>query len=370
MRRAATSLALLLALATAVVVAWLWWTAPPSDEAERLVAVAAAVPADADGVLVVARPVRAARWLGAHPQALALLKIAAPHADRRLPKMRALVAAMAGQADGPLAIWWRGPELGAAAQVGDASTRALERLAALEGVALRKRTGGLVAVASDPALLDESAGAPVPRLEPGTLSALARVGARWWLVRAGRSRLELRAGSPPALPDPTGPAAVSTPDLAALAAAADPPEWVPHAPAVVLAEGGGWALALPDTALSREVQRVLRAGGDAPAEAPEGARHWRGLLGDLWVLPGAGVAIASRPELLERLPRAGITEDSGLVRGPDLARACSTLAEAADGVPGGTALARTLARVAPLLAALRTARWRLTPAGGSILLEW
>lgn len=371
MRRAATPLALFAAVAATVVVARLWWTAPPSDEAERLAAVSAVVPADADGVLVIAQPARAARWLGSHPQALALLKVVAPHVDRRLPKMRAFLAALAGQAAGPLAIWWRGPELGAAGRVGAASTRALERLAALEGLALRTRNNGsLVAVASDPSLLDEAAGVPLPRLEPGKLSALARVGPRWWLVRAGRSRLELLSGRPPALPDPTGPATISTPDLAALAAAADPPEWLPHAPAVVVAEAGGWALALPDTTLAREVQRVLRMGGDVPAEAPEGARHWRGFLGDLWVLPGAGVAIASRPELLARLPTGGITEYSGLVRGPDLARVCSRFAEAADGVPGGATLARALSRAAPVLAAVRTARWHLTPEGGSILLEW
>jgi hypothetical protein len=370
MRRAVTTLTLLAVVAATVVVAWLWWTAPPSDEAEHLAAVSAGVPADADGVLIIARPARAARWLGSHPQALALLKVVAPHVDRRLPKMRALLAGLAGQTTGPLAIWWSGPELSIAGRVGGASARALERLAALEGSALRARNDGWVAVASDPSLLDAAAGAPVPRLEPGKLSALARIGPRWWLVRAGRSRLELLSGRPPALPDPTGPAIVSTTDLSALAAAAEPPEWVPHAPAIVVAEEGGWALALPDTTLAREVQRVLAIGGDVPAEAPEGARHWRGLLGDLWVMPGAGVAIASRPELLARLPRRGLTEDSGLVRGPDLARVCARLAKAADGIPGGAALARALSRTAPVLAAVRTARWHLTPKGGSILLEW
>jgi hypothetical protein len=370
MRHAATLLALLGALAVAAVLGWLRWTTPPAEEAGRLAAVAAAVPADADGLLVLAQPVRAARWLGTHPQALALLTVAAPHAGSALPRMRGWIAALAGQAAGPLVIWWRGREMGAAGEVGAVSTRALGRLAAMEGLPLRTRDGGTVAAASDPSLLDQASTTRVPRLASGELSALARSGGRWWLLRAGRSRLDLLSGTPPELPGSADPGTVSTSDLAALAAAANPPGWLPHAPAVVVAEASGWALALPDTTLPREVQRLLHLGGDAPAPVPEGARHWRGPLGDLWVLPGPGVAIASRPELLPRLRRNGLTGESGLVRGPDLARFCARLAEAADGVPGGAALAQALSRAAPVLAAVRMARWSLRPEGGRILLEW
>ncbi len=70
-------LALLTAVAAVLgVVGWLgWrvWTAPPLATAADLAAEAALAPGTADGVLVVAQPAVATRWLARHPQALALV---------------------------------------------------------------------------------------------------------------------------------------------------------------------------------------------------------------------------------------------------------------------------------------------------------
>ena len=187
------------------------------------------------------------------------------------------------------------------------AAQALQRLAALEGLPFHAypAAGGSVAVeaASATALLGQGENRPSPGVEPGTLTALARCGGRYWRIRAGRSTLELVAGDPPKTPEPASGGMVITSDLAALVAAVEPVAWVPSAPACLLFDAGGWGVALPATAVSRDARRLLTLGGDAAAETPPGARHWRGLLGDLWVLPGAGLAVASRPDLLGKLPR-------------------------------------------------------------------
>jgi hypothetical protein len=202
------------------------------------------------------------------------------------------------------------------------------------------------------------------------LTALARCGGRWWRVRAGRFTLELATGDPLELPAPTATDLIATSDLAALVAAVTPLDWLPSAPALILFDRASWGVALPATALSRDFRRLLTLGGDTAVERPAGARHWRGLLGDLWALPGPGVAVASRLDLLVKLPREGIVGETGAVHGAGLARLFKRVADAAEGFPASASYVAAMRRGAPLLDSLRLARWRLLPLGGRILLEW
>lgn len=372
MRRIAVLLALAALGGVVASLAWRWWTAPPRARAKTLAAAAAAVAAQADGLVVIAEPDRALRWLVRRPQALALLELAAPEADAALPRMRALLAALARDARGPLAMWWRGPDIAAAAPVGAAAARAIGDLAAIEGIPLRAAPGGAgdvtVATASAATLLDGGGGTGPRDGAPPELAALARRGARWWRVEAGRDRLELVSGIPPELLPAAGPSVVTTGDLAALAALLGSGNGLPHVPARLAIAGDDWALALPSITPSPQLQRLLSLGGDTPGAA--GARHWRGVLGDLWAAPPPGFAVASRPEMLAAVAGAPPTGEAGAVRGADLAAACVRVADAIEGIPWLGPRAAALRRAAPLAASLRLARWCITPTGGRILLEW
>jgi hypothetical protein len=374
MRRLTLVLATFGVLVAAAVLGWRLWTAPPKEDADSLSAALASTPSGADGALTLAQPVRATRWLASHPQAAILLKLAAPAADRSLIHIRGFLLALASEARGPLTLWWRGAELAAGAEVKPKAASSLQRLAALEGVPFQTyaAAGGAVTVrvGSATELLARGENGPATAVEHGKLAAIARCGGRWWRIRAGRSTLELVAGDPPNAPEPTSGGLVATADLAALVAAVEPVGWVPSAPACLVVDRGGWGVALPATALPRDVRRLLTLGGDVAAETPAGTRHWRGLLGDLWVRPEPALAVATRPDLLDRLPQEAATGESGVVRGSDLASLVRRVADATDGVPGSTRYSAGLRRAAPVLEALRLVRWRLLPQGGRIELEW
>jgi hypothetical protein len=372
MRRLVLAIAILAAAGAATILIWLWWSAPPAADGAVLAAAVAKAPAGADGAVAFAQPARAARWLAPHPQALALLKLAAPTADRSLPRLRGFLAALAREAQGPLSLWWRGADLAAAARVRPGAAKALQRLTALEGLAVyvtRDSAWAVVAAATSARLLGRP-GTPQPIADSGRFAAVGRCRGRWWYARAGRSFLDLVSGAPPPLPDRGGVETVATSDLAALLGAAAPFEWLPHAPAVVLFDADGWGAALPSSAVSPQLTRLLSLGGDAPADLAPGARHWRGLLGGLWVLRGPNLAIASSPDLLRQLPRDGISGENGLVHGSTLGRLCVKAAAAADAIPGGGRHAAALRRGAQLFQTLRLARWCVRPQSGHILLEW
>ncbi|HVN32439.1 MAG TPA: hypothetical protein VMT45_10675 [Thermoanaerobaculaceae bacterium] len=374
MRRLAVVLATIAVLAAAAALVWRWWTAPPCADAEALATAMAPTPARADGALTIAQPGRAARWLAAHPQAVLLLRLAAPAADRSLPSLQRFLVALASEARGPLTVWWRGADLAACANVKPRATSALRRLAALEGLPINvyPATGGAVSVSVGSAtdLLQRGENTPQPEVERGRLAALARCRGRWWRARAGRSALELVAGDPPEVPASTGPGLIVTTDLAALVAAAAPVRWVPSAPARLVFESTGWAAELPDTPVSHEVRKLLALGGDAAADTPPGARHWRGLLGDLWALPGPGLVVSSRPDLLATLPHGTIVGEAGRIRGGDLARLLRRALAAAQGIPGSSAYTAGLQRALPVVEGLRLARWSVLPHGGHIMFEW
>jgi hypothetical protein len=372
MRRFVLAIAILAAAGAATVLIWRWWSAPPAAEGATLAAAVATAPADADGAVAFAQPARAARWLASHPQALALLKLTAPSADRSLPRLRGFLAALTREALGPLSLWWRGAGLAAGAQVRPGAAKALQRLTALEGLAVyvtRDSAGAVVAAATGARLLGQP-GTPQPIGDSRRFAAVGRCRGRWWYARAGRSFLELVSGDPPALPDRGGVERVATADLAALLGAAAPFDWLPQAPAVVRFDADGWGAALPSSAVSPQLTRLLSLGGEASADLAPGTRHWCGLLGGLWVMQGSNLAIASTPDLLRELPHDEISGENGLVHGSTLARACVKAAAAADAIPGGRKQAAALQRAARLFLALRLARWCLLPQGGHILLEW
>jgi hypothetical protein len=372
MRRIAVLIALAALGGVVAALAWRWWTAPPCAPAETLAVAATVVPLQADGLVVIAEPHRALRWLLRRPQSLALLALAAPKADAALPRMRSLIAALARGARGPLTVWWRGRDVAAGATVGTDDARALGDLAAIEGVPLRTTPGGAddvtIATASAVTVLDGGGGSGPQRGAFPDLAAIARCGVRWWQAKAGRNRLDLVSGVPPELLPANEASVVTTGDLAVLVALLGSGNGLPHVPARLAVAGDDWALALPATMPSAQLQRLLNLGGDTAAA--DGTRHWRGVLGDLWVALPPGFAVASRPELLTAVAGGSPVGETGTVRGSDLAAVCVRVGNAIEGIPGLGQRAVALRRAAPLIASLRLARWRITPAGGRILLEW
>ena len=351
-------LALLIAFAALVTaggwLAWRSWTAAPAADAVTLAAAATPHTAGADGVLVLGEPARAGRWLARHPQVVALLAPVAADAVRRTARLRGPLAAMAGDARGPLCLWWRGRDLAGAAPVGAGTRDGLREVAALAGLSLRAEASGepvgMVAVATSPALLDAaSGGAPV--LRGGRWAAIVCAGTRTWWVRAGRDEIEAIAGEPPPLPDLGEHSRVTSRDAGALLAAVSPGLDV-HSPArLVVAGDGAWALAVPGVRASRDVERLLGAAG-------------------LSVGPSAGgTAVASLPALLPAVS-GEVLVDEGAIRGADLAALVRRLAAADAILPLLGLDARELRRAAALLAGVRAASWKLTPTGGHILVEW
>ncbi len=374
MRRAAFILVGAAVGALAATLAWWWWTAPPLSDAEALAAAATDVQKDADGLLAVAEPRRAARWLLRRPQAVALLAVAAPDARPAFERLRNTLATLAAEARGPLTVWWKGPEAAASARVSDGAAGALRRLAALEGLSSRSvptRSGGpTVTLATSSALLEGPSGGRPALDGPARLSGIARAGARWWRVRAARESLELLAGAVPELPPSAGPSTIVTQDLGRLVGIVPASVSAPRFAAALAFTRDGWALTLPGAEVGPGFARLLNLGGDRPAETPPGARRWRGLLGEVWALPADGLAIASGPAMLASLPSRPLEGEWGTVRGEELAVACLRAAEAIETLRVLGPRAAALRRSAPAAAAIRSARWRIVSAGGAITLEW
>jgi len=367
-------LVLLIALAAGGAAAWWWWTAPPAESEQALTSFPGVVPSDVDGALLLADPARAARWTAGHQQALVLLSLAAPAARHTTPESRQLLTALARNAGTEIVAWWRGRDLAVAALVDAETAATLERAAALTGASSRlipRGKGGVVLeLATSPALLQPRERLSWPSPVPGRRFALCFAGGRWWRVDAERNRVELWCDAAPVLPSRTGPSIVSTASVATLAEALGAGEVFPQGAARVVVDGREWAVALSKIDFAPEVKRLLALGGDAPAESPSGIRHWRGVLGDLWALPGPGLAVASSPAILAVLGADQPDGELGSLRGAEMAAACRRLADGIEALPLLSARAAGLRRGAPALAAVRVARWRIVPAGGRISLEW
>jgi hypothetical protein len=354
MRRLALLIGLAVVLSVASWLGWRWWMAPPLQPAATLAAEAARLPEAVDGAVIVGEPGKAIRWLFRHPQAGALVGVASGEARRRADTLRGGTLAMARDARGPLRLWWRGRELAVAATVGAGTRDGMREVAAMGSLAFAASPAGdgagEVALATSADLLRGSSAPPGPAPD-GRWSAVAFLGGRWWWVRAERDRLEAVTGVPPATPELVGRSVVTSTDVHALLAALSP-SLDHHAPARLLVdEHGDWAVALPATHASRTAERLLAAAGITTAPV------------------GDGTAFASTSALLPAL--AGpVRGDEGAVRGGDLAALARRVAGAEVVLVVTGADADDLRRAADLLDGLRAARWRVTPAGGRVVLEW
>ena len=368
-------LALLVLLAAGGAAAWWWWwTAPPTAGEQVLTSFPTVVPSDAEGALLVAQPARAARWVAGHPQTLALLAFAAPAVRHAVPGSRQLLTTLAWDSGDEMVAWWRGRDLAVAAVVDPDTAASLERAAALTGAPCRViplQTGKVVLeLATSASLLQPAERLSWPSPEAGRRTALCFTGGRWWRVDAGRNRVDVWCAAAPVLPPPAGPSIVSTASLAKLGEAVGAGEGLPRSAARVVIDGRDWAFALDEVDLGRELRRLLQLGSDIPAGARSGILRWRGVFGDLWALPGPGLAVASSPVALAALAAGRTDRELGSLRGPEIAAACLRLADRLEGVPLLGARTDALRRAAPALAAVREARWRIVPAGGRISIEW
>ena len=363
------SLAVLLAACLGALLAWWWWSAPPVDKPATLVAAMRYVPATAEGAVVLGEPSRFARWVARHPVSMALLLVADPGAGSLSGRFRPLALATARAASGPVVVWWQKHDLAVGVDLDEGSRRALSEVAATEGFAARPFRAG-VAVASMPTLFGIEGNAAPPDIPGGRIAALAHVSGRWWWIRVRGSRLVAVTGTPPELPAPGGASRIVTTDAGALLAPLGTFAAQLAGPArVVIAGERGWGLALPEEALPDTIRLLLsgRTGGGGAPGTPE---RWSGVLGTLWSLPGSGVTLATRSDLLPALAGGPPTVEEGAVSGTDAAWALRRLAVAAAHLPFLEKRAAELRTAAAAVETLRRARWRIGPAGGRIELEW
>ena len=371
MRRVALVLLIVAAIGVAGWGAWRWWTAPPSAQADDLARALAAAPHDADGVLAVAEPVRAARWLLAHPQALGLIAVAAPNATHTLSDFRPVVQAVIEEAEAPLVLWWRGADVAVSTETGSGAQEALRRLAELRGLSFAVE-GGRIRIGTSGSLVEEGPRIDVPAPSGGRIAVLALVRGRRWAGRATRGALRLEAGTSSESPARSDRSRLRTGDIAALVSPFGASPDLFHGPAcLALSAENGWGLSLPAAALSPQLRLVM---GGRSARAISGplpdAERWNGLLGELFVLPRAGVTVASDVTMLGEVAGCDGQAEEGNLRGTDLAWAVSRLVAAAGQLPFLAPRLDRWADAAPLLALLGRVSWRLTPAGAVVQLEW
>lgn len=370
MRRALlTAVAVATALAALAIAALWWWGLPPAGDRATLATAAAAVPGDVDGLVVLASPTRLARWAAGHVQAAGLLLLADPAGRGAAVRLERAARAVAASAEGPVRLFWRGTNLAVAAEVPAAARQALAELAAGEDLAFSSdATSVTVSTSSD--LLAGAPGYGPDAVVAGRSAALARVGVRWWWVDATRRGLTAASGTPPSLPGPGRSSWLATDRLdAVLEPLASLAATGPRHASLVARDGEGWGVALTGVRISATVRRLLGE-RDAGETAVEGPRHWQGLLGDVWADTSDGLALASAPAFLAALRARERAAEAGALRGADAAYLLARVARVADEVPGFGRTARDLRAASSLCAALRAARWRITRAGGIIVLEW
>ena len=362
---------MLLLLALGVWGTWRWWTAPPATAAATMAAAVALAPDDADGIIVLAEPGRAARWLVGHPQALGLLPVAAPAAYRTVAALQPVVRALAVAAQGPLVIWWKGDAAGLGAATDARAANGLRRIAELRGLAFSGDDAS-VRIASAATLLGQDRRAQPPLLAALRLAVLALVRGRWWEGEASRIALILRQGTAPALSAPTPTSQAKASDASTLAAPAGLPVEPFHGPAcLAFAAGRGWGLSLPTASWPSALRTAL--GGRWPQAAPgavPGAERWTGLAGELFVLPRLGVTAASDAPMLASVGGCNGRSDEGCLDGKDLAWAADRVATLADRLAPLASRSRRLREAAPLLARLARVRWRFGAGGAVVLFEW
>ena len=369
MRRSILAVLIVAAVALTGWLTWRWWSAPASEPAARLAAVAAGAPTSAEGVVVVAEPRRVARWVIGHPQALGLIAVAAPQTTATLSSLRPVLQALVGAAKGPLALWWRGPDVALAATVGGGARSGIERLAALRGLSFAAR-GDEVRVATAAALVENGPGLTPPPPPARRIAVLASARGRWWIGTIRPGALLLESGDAPQPPPAAPTSSLRSADLAAVAGPLGAPREPFHGAAcLALSAQRGWALALPAASLP-EALRAVMGGRTATPGPASGTERWDGALGELIVLPHAGLTVASDATMLASVVPCAAPPEEASLRGTDLAWAAARLGAAMRHTWIFAPQGEQLADAAPLLASLGRACWRLTREGGVIELEW
>jgi hypothetical protein len=345
---------------------WWWWTAPPRSSNEELQHALGLAPSTAHGVVAIAAPRRAARWLARHPQGLLLVGAAAGEAAGSLARLGRFAAPLVAAAQGPLVLWWRGTEAGAAVPVSPSARPALLELAARSSLAASSGPDWW-AVATSPELLGPNEGALPPSTPGPPAFALARLGGRFWRVQASRKTLEASTEEVCSLPP-------ETPGTSTLlcAQAGQALAWlglgqVAVGPVrVAVNDAHQWAVAFPTLHLDGLARSLL---GGTPTRAGA-VDMWRGVLGTVWVQEGEGMAIASSPELLASLPSAGVAVSEGVVHGGHAAWLLGRVAHTVEHIPTLKAQAPLLARAAELAGGVRVVRLRLEEQRGHVFLAW
>ncbi len=363
MRRTLACAAILLAAAAAVA---FWWMALPRDTAAALVRALELAPADAEGAVAIAAPRRTARWLARRPQALLLALAANPKLRDTIPPLRPLALPFVAAARGPLVVFWAGGEAGAVARVSSGARRALVELAGRSNLDVSAGPDWC-AVATSPQLLPAGP-TPFPlAAPPGTHTALARIGDRLWVVRAGGRTLEAASGAAPALAIGTpGTSTLVLADARILSLWLGLPSGTLGPLRAVMDDSHQWAVALPALHLEGLVRTLV--GG--PPERVATATPWKGLLGTIWVAEAEGTALASTAAVLDRLPHGGSGTVQGVVHGRHAAWLARRAAAVAGRVPGMPAREEELHRAAALAEGLETLSFRLERDGGRLLLSW
>ncbi len=367
---------MLLPVATALTVgvaaaSWWWWTAPPRGRGADLAAAAEAVPPEAEGVLVVAEPLRLARWLARRPAVAILALAVAPDASSAFEPLRSVLPPLMRTARGPLAAWWGKNNSGFSASVSPTDVVGVRHLAALKGLgwAEERMKGDAVRVwvfRGAPPPRQESSQHTPPPLE-GSWSALTRLHGRWWRLRLARSSLEAESGVPPSLPECGGETIVVSTRLAQLLTGYSAPTVL--ASSLLVTPDGSWAGRLggaPGNPVERTLQALVgqrNAVGDSPLAS------WESPFGRFYLSRGPAPAIATDPALLERLPAPALGSEWACLRGKEVAHALANALPLLDRLPGLPPRAR-LAAVAEHLQDIQTCGWSLEPAGGRLTLEW
>jgi len=322
--------------------------------------------------VVVAQAPRLARWLARHRAVGVLAAAAIPAASSGARSLQPVALSLARTARGPVVGWWGASCTGLAAPVARADLAGLRQVAALQALGWREEAGEGDLV--DVAVFQGSLGTtPAPLAAPpptraGAWSALLRVRGRWWHLRFTRGGLTAQSGTPPALPECGGETRVVSGDLSFLLGRGASPMSVPGA--LLVAPDGGWGVRLADLAANTRLERVGRAlGGWRELPGDPSVLQWQSPWGMLFVSAEPGVAVATRLEILARLPLATSGSEWGCLRGEVVAGALTSTAAMLDRLPGLPSQEQvTLA--ASALRQVRQCSWRIEPTGGQLELRW
>lgn len=331
----------------------------------------AGIPGPVDGGLVVAQPLRAGRWLLRRPQALAPLALVAPPGETVLSELEAAARAMARNARGPMAAWWRDGQLAVSASLSAGARQAVTEIAEIRGLPWQDM-GEHLAVATHSGLLGGTR-MERPALPAERSAALVLARDRTWSVTLGRSRLEAVSGFGAEFPPPDFRASrLATRDAGALLdlfGLPAPPGEYP----LFLAFGreSGWGLMMPDEHLRPRVARILGSPGRGRERHDSAITSWQGLLGQVWhVRDGDWVVIGSKQELVAVLRDCNVQGEWGHIAGEDLAYLIERVAAVSRTIGVGSRARRALDSVAEGSRQVRHASWQLNPDGGALTIEW